>query len=82
MLEPIDAHGTVVAPGDKVRIPRLPEWLLHDLPAQEVARLRDLEGSVMQVLEIDEFGYLWFGTNDQGRWFCLRPEEVEVVAAT
>ncbi|MBB6092909.1 ABC-type dipeptide/oligopeptide/nickel transport system permease subunit [Povalibacter uvarum] len=34
----------------------------------------------MRILEIDTHGYVWFGTDNLGRWFCLRPEEVEVVA--
>lgn len=80
-LEPIDLHGTVVAVGAEVRISHLPRWLVHDLPGEEVTRMKAVEGSVMKVLEIDKFGYLWFGTTDQGRWFCLRPEEVEVVTA-
>lgn len=81
-LEPIDSRGMVITIGTKVKISHLPEWLAHDLPNQEVLRLKTIEGLVMQVLEIDQFGYLWFGTDNQGRWFCLRPEEVEVVTAT
>lgn len=80
-LEPIDSHGTAITSGAKVKISHLPSWLVHDLPKEEVTRLKTVEGSVMQVLEIDQFGYLWFGANRQGKWFCLRPEEVEVVTA-
>jgi hypothetical protein len=82
LLKPIDAHGTVVALGAHVRISRLPGWLVHDLPGEDVARLQAVKGSVMQVLEIDKFGYLWFGVNNRGRWFCLRPGEIEVVIET
>lgn len=81
-LKPIDSHGTVITLGAKVKISHLPEWLIHNLPNQEVLRLKTIEGLVMQILKIDQFEYLWFGSNNQGGWFCLRPEEVEVVIAT
>ena len=81
-MEPLDSHGNAVALGANVRIPSPPDWLARDLPAEEVARLKAVECSVMRVLEIDKFGYLWFGTNNEGRWFCLRPEEVVVVGAS
>jgi hypothetical protein len=81
-LEPIDSRGNAVQLGANVEIPSLPVWLTRDLPIEEITRLRSVEGSVMRVLEIDKFGYLWFGMNSEGRWFCLRPEEVVAVGAS
>ena len=57
----------------------IPQWLTDDLPADEVAALKRQEGTIMKVLEIDAHGYVWFGTDNAGRWFCLRPSEVQVV---
>ena len=74
-LAPIDANGVSLSAGDAVVIPRpLPEWLTHDLPAEDVVRLREAEGTVMLVLEIDAYGYLWFGYDSP--WFSLRPGDV------
>lgn len=52
----------------------MPQWVIHDLPEEEITRLRTLEGRVLPVLKIDGFGYLWFGERDP--WFCLMPTEV------
>jgi hypothetical protein len=58
-LEPVDPYGKRIAQGSKVRIQTLPDWLVHDLPTEDVARLRAIEGSVMRVLELDPAGYLY-----------------------
>lgn len=73
-----DRLGRPLHVGSHVRIPAMPEWLVRGLPADDVAALRAAEGSVMTVLEIDVHGYVWFGAGNTGRWFCLRPDEVEV----
>src|SRR5262245_34331115 len=74
-LEPIDARGCRIAQGDLVLIPSpLPTWLVHDLPAEDVARLKQREGTVMRILELDAYGFVWFGEEDP--WFSLRPGEV------
>jgi hypothetical protein len=75
-LPPIDARGAPLCVGSLVTIPRLPVWLTHDLPHDEVERMRALEGSVMPVLEFDAYGYVWFGVT--GPWFALRPSEVQL----
>lgn len=55
----------------------MPSWLLADLPEEDISALRQLEGTVMTIVEIDEYGYVWFGTNGKdSRWFCLRQEEI------
>jgi hypothetical protein len=75
----VDVHGQPIAVGGDVRILTVPAWLTHDLPKDEVASLEEREGTIMRVLEIDAHGYIWFGTDNTGRWFCLRPSEVRVV---
>ena len=75
----VDAQGQLIAVGDDARILSIPQWLTHDLPEEEVASLKTREGTIMRVLEIDARGYVWFGTDNSGRWFCLRPSEVQVV---
>jgi hypothetical protein len=75
----IDSRGRRIDVGSDARILTIPEWLTHDLPTDEIERLKAAEGTIMRVLEIDAHGYIWFGTNNSGRWFCLRPAEVQVV---
>lgn len=70
----MDALGRPVVEGSRVRIPVMPHSLIHDLPAEDVAHLRSVEGQVLPVLEIDGYGYLWFGEDHP--WFSLRPTEV------
>lgn len=71
--------GRPIAVGDLVLILAIPGWLTHDLPEEEVQRLLQCEGTVMRVLEVDSYGYLWFGARDEGRWFCLTNNEIERV---
>ena len=78
-LPPIDASGELISVGASAIIPHLPDWLTHDLPTEDVANLRLLEGTTMQVVEIDEYGYVWFSKEGQSPWFCLRPNEIAVV---
>ena len=73
-LPPLDAQGHKLAPGMSVKILTIPRWLTHDLPAEDVRRLKEVEGTVRAISEIDAHGYVWF----EG-WFCLRPNEVAVV---
>jgi hypothetical protein len=75
----VDANGQPIAVGDQTRILSIPQWLTNDLPEEDVTRLRTQEGKVMRVLDVDAHGYVWFGTDSTGRWFCLRPSGVLVV---
>ncbi len=78
-LPPFDAAGHIINPGEMVLIPdRLPDWLIHDLPEEDVDALKRTEGTAMQVLEIDTFGYIWFSSENETPWFCLRPDEVRI----
>lgn len=78
-LAATDAAGQPIGAGTRVRIPRLPDWLVHDLPTHEVAQLRRFERRSLPVLAIDAYGYLWFG--EASARFCLRPAEVTVEPA-
>ena len=60
--------------GMPVRILTIPESPTHDLPRDEVLRLKASEGTVMLILELDAYGMVWFGAEDP--WFCLKPSEV------
>ena len=76
----MDAHGVRMAKGTLARILSIPDWLTHDLPVEEMARLKKMEGTVMPILEIDAYGMVWFGANDP--WFCLKPKEVAAVESS
>jgi hypothetical protein len=76
-LPPIDANGQALSPGDLVTIVTVPEWLTHDLPEEDAAALRSVQGSNRAILRFDEYGYAWFGNQDMQEWFCLRPEEIK-----
>lgn len=72
-LAPIDANGVVLRPGMRVRILTIPDWLTHDLPQPDAARLLEVKGTVMTIAKFDKFGYVWFDD-----WFCLKPDEIAV----
>lgn len=73
-LPPLDANGVGLKAGLPVRVLTIPDWLTHDLPRDEVARLTATEGTVMSVLELDAYGMVWFGNG--APWFCFKPSEV------
>lgn len=73
-LAAADADGLALAVGTLVRIPAMPDWLLRHLPDDEADALRNYEGTTLPVLDIDRYGYLWFG--EASARFCLRPGEV------
>lgn len=61
-------------------IPKMPDWLIHDLPSDDVETLRKTEGSVKRVVNIDQFGYVWFGSEESDAgWFYLKPNEIEII---
>lgn len=72
-LQPSDARGRHLQPGDLVKILVIPDSLTHDLPANEVPLLRSQVGTVRRLLRFDEYGFGWFGDEDEVGWFCLRP---------
>lgn len=75
-----DSKGNVIHLGWMVRVITIPEWLTHDLPHDEVIRLKATRGSIMRVIEIDKFGFIWLGADASNNgWFCLKPSDIEVV---
>jgi len=77
-----DANGKVIPIGSLVRVPKIPDWLTHDLPLEDTERLKKVEGSLLRVTEVDNFGYVWLGADDESTgWFCLKPNEIEVIEA-
>jgi len=79
-LSPHDANGVRLKAGMLVRILVIPESLTHDLPPDEVSRLKIKEGMVMSVLELDAYGMVWFG--DGAPWFSLKPSEVAALPSS
>ncbi|GLH79883.1 hypothetical protein SSBR45G_47920 [Bradyrhizobium sp. SSBR45G] len=47
--------------GDRVRLLGLPDWLVHDLPANEQTEMRGFIGQSCVVSEVDPYGYYWLG---------------------
>ena len=81
VIPPIDANGKTIKLGAVAKIPKIPDWLAHDLPSEDVALLRKTEGSHMAVIDIDKLGYVWFSDNFDTPWFCLKPNEIEILEA-
>lgn len=73
-LPSVDANGCTLRPGQQVRIPTIPAWLVHDMPADDAERLRAMEGATLPILGFDAYGHVWFG--DDAPWFCVRPNEI------
>lgn len=76
--------------GDRVRLLGLPDWLTHDLPADEQEELRAFVGSYAVVSEVDSHGYFWLGfgsvtevensANYSGHSFAVPREFIEPAA--
>ena len=47
--------------GSKVRLTRIPDWLIHDLPKSEQEEMLSFIGQVGIVQDIDAYGYFWLG---------------------
>ncbi len=70
--------------GDRVRLSGLPDWLIHDLPAEEQRQMRGFVGQVAKITDIDAHGHAWIGfgrTIDDGddahycgHSLCVPPE--------
>ena len=77
-LAAVDEAGRPIAVGAMVRIVSVASCA-HGLPAADRARLRSYEGKTFQVLEIDRYGMMWFGSDGATSDFSLKPSEVAVV---
>jgi hypothetical protein len=65
--------------GDKVRVLAIPDWLTHDLPEEDVARLNAQVGEVVEVRELQGHGHLWLSLADGTEGFALHCRDVELV---
>ena len=76
--------------GDLVKLISVPEWLVHDLPADEQHEIRSCVGMTTQITDIDSSGYFWIGFGDThdaadsaqygGHTFCVPRECLEAVS--
>jgi hypothetical protein len=77
-LPSVDKAGRPIGVGTQVRIVSV-RSCANGLPAEDQARLRSYEGQLLNVLEIDRYGMVWFGADGgSDPTFSLRPEEVAV----
>ena len=77
-LAAVDESGKPIVVGAKVRIVSVTSCA-HGLPPEDRARLKAYEGKVFEVLEIDRYGMLWFGSDGGSSNFSLKPHEVAVI---
>lgn len=77
-LPSVDKAGRSIHVGAKVRIVSVGSCA-RGLPADDQKRLRSYEGQLFEVLEIDRYGMIWFGSEGGTPNFSLRPEEIAVV---
>jgi hypothetical protein len=78
-LSPVDEAGRAIWVGAQVRIVSV-RSCTNGLPVEDQKRLRSYEGQILNVLEIDRYGMVWFGFDGSSNPdFSLRPEEIAVV---
>jgi hypothetical protein len=77
-LPSVDKSGLAISVGAKVRILSVASGA-SALPREDQLRLSAHVGKILEVLEIDRYGMLWFGSEGGGSNFSLKPGEVEVV---
>lgn len=77
-LAAVDESGHPIVVGAKVRIVSVASCT-QGLPPEDQARLRSYEGKTFQVLEIDRYGMVWFGSEGGSGKFSLKPREVAVL---
>lgn len=73
--------------GNKVKLLRLPDWLLHDLPIEEQIELRQALGQILKITDVDNHGYIWLDISIRqesgsdamcsGHSFCVTDDCVE-----
>ena len=57
--QPVDCNGNAVFTGDKIKLLKLSESLLSEIPEEEAMILESMIGKIFQIDEIDEFGNTW-----------------------
>jgi hypothetical protein len=83
----VDRYGDEVVVGMRVRLIRLSESLLRDLPKEEVADLQSMVGAIFEITEIDQYGKPWIGKGwsspeesaYKGHSLALEPDDFEIV---
>ena len=85
-LKPYDSKGVEIKTGDKVKILKITDALIHDLPEEDQKALKEYEGKIMSVYEIDKYGFMWVESTEvntdeyySSRSFCLEPHVLEKV---
>ncbi|MES9859736.1 MAG: hypothetical protein ABW157_02220 [Candidatus Thiodiazotropha sp. LLP2] len=58
-LKPYDAEGSELQTGDTVKILHIPEGLLNNLDKETINIIKNCEGNLMTIYEIDDYGYMW-----------------------
>ena len=77
-LPSVDNSGRPIKVGAKVRIVSVASCA-SGLPREDQIRLKSYEGKIFDVLEIDRYGMIWFGSEGGSSNFSLKPGEVAVV---
>lgn len=82
-----DINGTAVHVGTRVRVLKISDEVLAELPESEAHAARAMEGKVLEVYEIDEWGGAWVEQSvpaDDGtpvsHSLGLGPDQMEVVS--
>lgn len=76
-LPSLDNSGRPIQVGAKVRIVSVASCA-SGLPREDQVRLKSYVGKVFEIIEIDRYGMIWFGSEEGGN-FSLKPGEVEGV---
>lgn len=81
-----DRSGSPVKLGSKVRVLKIRPSVIEDLPSKEKTDVLSMQGEVLEVYEVDEWGSAWVkkwwhGKDDRAfsHSIALKPEEMEVV---
>jgi hypothetical protein len=78
-LPSVDPAGRAVVVGAQVRIVSV-RSCTRGLAAEDQERIRSYEGKLLNVVEIDRYGMIWFSYDESSAPnFSLRPEEIAVV---
>lgn len=76
-LASVDSSGRTIKVGARVRIESVASCA-RGLSPEDQARLKSYEGKILEVLEIDRYGMIWFGVDGGSANFSLKPGEVAV----
>lgn len=77
-LASVDNSGRPIQVGAKVRIVSVASCA-SGLPREDQIRLKAYEGKILEIVEIDRYGMIWFGPEEGSSNFSLKPAEVEGV---